>query len=143
MTIYFAQESPRPEHEPMMYSAARGRRTRHVRVCIGGPYGDGLIKIGFADRVAWRMRTLCTYTKRTMTLLGCIDGQVDGERALHKRFIHLSAFTPFGTEWFHPEAELLDFISALPRPHPDIKSDVEFDGRRTRIYGRLRRRPNV
>jgi hypothetical protein len=66
----------------------------------------GNIKIGHANNVRSRFRSLQTAHATKLRLLATIPGNVDDERALHRRFINHR----LGGEWFRPVPELLEFI---------------------------------
>lgn len=134
--IYFFQESPRPSVEPIRYRSER--RTAFVTAALGGPYGNGLIKIGFTNKSpAWRAAEMASYVKRSIAILGTLHGPITEEARLHRVFRHLCAQGPFGRrEWFLPAWELTNFISSLPiQLDPE---EIEFDGTRGRGHRFLR-----
>lgn len=67
----------------------------------GGP-----IKIGTASDPYTRLAQLQTASPNALRLIGIIPGGFELERELHARF----SDTRMVGEWFHPTAELLDFI---------------------------------
>lgn len=69
------------------------------------------IKIGFSTQVENRLYNLGQQRFTTMNLLGWIPGGPKVERDMHAKFAHLR----IGGEWFHPEAELLEFIKSSTR----------------------------
>jgi hypothetical protein len=72
--------------------------------------GGGPIKIGHAANVAARVDRLQTGSPAPLRVLAVILGAgVSAETSLHQRFAHLRAHG----EWFHPAAELTDFIASL------------------------------
>ena len=84
------------------------RRAQHVyfiQSIAGGP-----IKIGYASDVAARIDQLQTGSPTPLRLLAVIPGAGSSvETALHRRFVALRAHG----EWFHPVAELTDYIAGL------------------------------
>lgn len=124
-TVYFAQEAPLPDWDPVHTDApvnigpgrTRNLRTRFVLSSLGGPFGPGLIKIGYTARLPRsRLASLAGRLRRVITVVGLMSGPCSVERTLHNRFGHLRAPTPadWGREWFRPEHELLEFIETLP-----------------------------
>jgi hypothetical protein len=87
----------------------------------------GLIKIGKADCVHTRFRTLRANSPDTLQLLGCIASENGNglERELHKRFAEHQSHG----EWFRPAPALLEFIAENAGPVPPMR-----DWRKTR-YG--------
>ena len=73
----------------------------------------GNIKIGHANDVKGRFRSLQTAHATKLHLLATIPGNVDDERKLHKRF----AAHRLGGEWFRPAPELLALIG-VPQQAP-------------------------
>ncbi len=73
----------------------------------GGP-----IKIGFAESVTKRFRTLQTGHHEKLVLLTYLDGNVRQERRLHREF----RAARIRGEWFRPTPELLAFIAAPEVP---------------------------
>jgi hypothetical protein len=77
---------------------------------------DGPIKIGISKSVEDRIAALQTASAEGLVLLGRCRGTKLVERSLHDQFKHLRRVG----EWFHPAAELLEFISKVTA---DDKSD--------------------
>jgi hypothetical protein len=74
----------------------------------------GNIKIGHANNVQGRFRSLQTAHAHKLRLLATIPGSQFDERRLHKRF----AAHRLGGEWFRPAPELLAFIGAPEQVAP-------------------------
>jgi hypothetical protein len=80
-----------------------------------------LIKIGTSIMPDTRVQSLHKAYGFPATLLACIDGGYDEERALHDRFINsmLPAAHPNGrSELFYPTRDLLDLIEEI-RKNPE------------------------
>lgn len=85
----------------------------------------GLIKIGKADCVHTRFRTIRNMSPDTLQIMGCVHSE-DGsalERHLHERF----ASDRSHGEWFKPSPELLQFIEENASAAPPMR-----DWRKTR-----------
>jgi hypothetical protein len=74
----------------------------------------GAIKIGCAYNVKARMRAVGCDHKRSFRLLATMDGGAVMEHALHETFDDIRVAETW--EWFHPEPELLDYISREADP---------------------------
>lgn len=70
----------------------------------GGP-----IKIGYAENVKNRIKTLQTGYFETLIILATYPGGVTQEKQLHERFNHIR----LRGEWFKPEPELLELIDKV------------------------------
>jgi hypothetical protein len=79
---------------------------------------SGLIKIGFTTNLKNRLSGLRTGAGE-IELLATIPGDRLIERAMHHRF---SALRQFG-EWFSPEVEIMEYISAVNR-HSEKECDL-------------------
>lgn len=79
----------------------------------------GLIKIGKADCVHTRFRTLRTHSPDTLQLLGCVasDDASGLERRLHVQFAEHRSHG----EWFRPGPELLEFIAENASSAPPMR----------------------
>lgn len=81
----------------------------------------GSIKIGFSASPENRIRELSTGVPHAIKPLGVMEGTVQEERALHKRFYehHVRG------EWFRPAPDVLAFVRAMnpwPWPHaPEVR----------------------
>lgn len=87
----------------------------------------GYIKIGKADCVHTRFRTLKSQSPDTLILMGAIQTRdaTRLERSLHK---HFAQHRVHG-EWFRPDPELMTYIKENAKPAPPMR-----DWRETR-YG--------
>lgn len=72
--------------------------------------GQGAIKIGTSIKLSVRIRELCGEYKCDLRVIAVISGRRREEAELHRRFAHLRTGNHHSSEWFHPRAELLDFI---------------------------------
>ncbi len=85
---------------------------------------DGPIKIGCSAHVRSRLHSLSSHLGRQVILLRVMEGGIETESEIHKRFAHLRLdrwHNPEGRtrdgrkpELFRPEADLMEFIEALP-----------------------------
>ena len=73
-------------------------------ISVNGEY----VKIGHAKKPKSRLVDLQVSSPYDLTLLGAIDGSVDDEKELHRKFLHLHK----RGEWFKLEAELIRFIES-------------------------------
>ncbi|MDB5448227.1 MAG: hypothetical protein JWQ97_3544 [Phenylobacterium sp.] len=72
------------------------------------------VKIGFSEKPWARLGQIQIGCPTDLTLAAVMDGGRDDEAALHARF---SEYHVRG-EWFAETAELADFVSRMPPPHP-------------------------
>lgn len=112
--VYFAQVA-----KPLLLcplGARPSRRPTIVTTAVGGPFGDGPIKIGVTGALPERLRAVACKVEQPLALLGAFPGDRTAERAMHETFAHLRLGTrgPVGTEWFRPAWELTCFIASLP-----------------------------
>ena len=70
---------------------------------------NGPIKIGFSMDVEDRINRLATSRADDLILLASMSGDMQKERALHKRF----ADCHIRREWFNPDPTLIDYIDSL------------------------------
>lgn len=70
---------------------------------------DGPIKIGYTTDIQKRIKALQTAHPFPLKLLLVINGNVDDESKLHKKFNSLR----FCGEWFSPDEKLLQYIEKL------------------------------
>jgi hypothetical protein len=71
----------------------------------GGP-----VKIGHADDLAKRLSQLQTARADELVVLATVNGTLETEREMHRRFAHLRQ----KGEWFTPAEDLWSFIKGLP-----------------------------
>lgn len=71
--------------------------------------GGGLIKIGHANNLGERLRSIQMMSPVIIEYLGCVLGGETLEREIHRKFKHLRKHG----EWFKPDAELINYISDL------------------------------
>jgi DNA-binding NtrC family response regulator len=76
----------------------------------------GPIKIGHTNKFEAdsRISALQTGSAFTLSLLCIIQGTIEDEKRLHKKFEHLK----IKGEWFRPDKELIDFV-IISRKMPD------------------------
>jgi hypothetical protein len=77
---------------------------------------DRPIKIGFTQRILYRMRQIQTDAADQLVVLLTVSGDHEDEAVLHERFAHLNV----RREWFRPGLELLTYIhdETLKTPTP-------------------------
>lgn len=68
------------------------------------------VKIGFSQDVIRRMGNMQTENARDLKLLTSIQGSIDDEIAIQRRFRHLH----IRGDWFRLEGDLIEFIGTLP-----------------------------
>lgn len=73
---------------------------------------SGAVKIGYSKDVYRRLASLQTANAETLSVVGVLDLDMDGEKALHKRFRHFR----LSGEWF--QVSVLDALSDYPRVYP-------------------------
>jgi hypothetical protein len=66
----------------------------------------GPIKIGISKDPRRRLRALQVPNAKTLSLLGCMEGDLDTEREIHSTF----RYSRIRGEWFSPSPELMKFI---------------------------------
>ena len=71
----------------------------------------GLVKIGSANNVARRLDQLRTACPDELRLIAVINGDVEAERQLHKKFARLRV----RGEWFHPGEDLMRYIDSVDK----------------------------
>jgi hypothetical protein len=69
---------------------------------------DSRIKIGTTACLSRRLKELAKEFGDDLVVLAVTEGNLDGERGLHRRFAHLQTVG----EWFEPSDDLLGFIVA-------------------------------
>lgn len=79
--------------------------------------GAGLVKIGFTDGdPAERLRQLQTGSAHPLRLRATIRGDMETEKATHRRFAHLRT----GGEWFTLAVEVEVFMLVCTLIHPEL-----------------------
>jgi hypothetical protein len=84
-----------------------GEISRFVYFIEAGKGGD--IKIGVANDVDRRMRSLQSATTKTLRLIVAIPGDQADERGLHRRFNH----ERLNGEWFKSRGDVRSFVDTL------------------------------
>lgn len=69
------------------------------------------VKIGYTSDILSRLSGLQVSCPIKLSLLGLIDGTIEDEQDLHKKFIQLKT----SGEWFKYTSEMEDFIQSLDR----------------------------
>ncbi len=82
-------------------------KTHGPHVYIAHDAIDNLIKIGTSGNYVLRLKSIGTQKRRTLNLLGMMQGGHSIERQVHKLF---SGHLANGREWFHPHQDILDFV---------------------------------
>jgi DNA-binding XRE family transcriptional regulator len=69
------------------------------------------VKIGYTTGINNRLSQLQTSSPHKLQVVGLIDGDLNKEKELHQKFIHLST----SGEWFNYTKELEDYIDKLDK----------------------------
>ncbi len=70
---------------------------------------NSFVKIGYTTSLAQRMQAIEACNPNSLSLLGCIEGELRRERALHRLF---KVFA-HRNEWFHADDKLLEAITNI------------------------------
>jgi DNA-directed RNA polymerase subunit RPC12/RpoP len=104
------RESPNLIHpKPLIKKPGVGQSPALSWVYFIEAVGLNKIKIGTSDDPEKRLRELATGSAVPLRILAKMQGNVELETTLHRRFEHLR----FDREWFHATKELLTFIAGL------------------------------
>ncbi len=103
--LYVAQESgPRDISLKM----------RGLRPMPGGALESGLVKIGFSRGPAEdRLTSVSRQVGRSLNVLAIFRSNHREEMRVLRRFRHLVAQSPWGSEWHLPSVELQEFVSRV------------------------------